>query len=71
MYRIILATVVLAIKYNEDDYYANDYYAKVGGITLQEMNGLEYESVKMMEHRLFIDEEFYKKYEVYLKNYEN
>ena len=34
--------MVLAIKYNEDDYYSNKYYAKVGGINLEEINTLEY-----------------------------
>jgi hypothetical protein len=70
IHRIILATVLIAIKYNEDDYFSNDYYAKVGGISLQEINTLEYECVKLMNHRLFVDEEFYKKYELYLKQYQ-
>jgi hypothetical protein len=61
---------LLAIKFNEDDYYSNDYYAKVGGISLQEINILEYESTKLLNHKLWIDEEFYQKYETYLKNYE-
>jgi hypothetical protein len=62
--------VILAIKYNEDDYFANDYYAKVGGITLQEINVLEYECLKALNHRLFIEEEVFKKYEIYLKQYQ-
>lgn len=70
IHRIILANIILAIKYNEDDYYANDYYAKVGGITLQEINSLEYECVKLLKHKLFVDGEFYKKYEMYLKQYQ-
>ncbi len=69
-YRIILTNVLVAIKYNEDDYYSNDFYAKVGGITLQEINSLEYECVKLLNHKLFVDEDFYKKYEVYLKHYQ-
>jgi hypothetical protein len=70
IHRIILATVLIAIKYNEDDYYSNDYYAKVGGISLQEINTLEYECVKLLNHKLFVEEEFYKKYELYLKQYQ-
>jgi hypothetical protein len=60
----------LAIKFNEDDYYSNEYYAKVGGISLQELNNLEYECIKMLNHKLFVDENIYEKYEVYLKHYE-
>ena len=41
IHRIILASLMLAIKYNEDDYYSNEYYAKVGGIALKELNRLE------------------------------
>jgi hypothetical protein len=60
----------LAIKYNEDDYYSNDYYAKVGGISLQEVNSLEIECVKLLDHKMWIDEDFYQKYENYLKHYQ-
>jgi hypothetical protein len=70
IHRIILTNTLLAIKYNEDDYYSNDYYAKVGGISLQEINSLEYECVKLLKHKLFVDEEFYNKYETYLKQYQ-
>ncbi len=68
-YRIILSNILLAIKYNEDDYYSNDYYAKVGGISLQEINTLEYELVKLLDHNLWVEEDFYYKYENYLKHY--
>jgi hypothetical protein len=70
IHRIILATITIAIKYNEDDYFSNDYYAKVGGISLQEINSLEYECVKLLKHKLFIDDEFFNKYETYLKQYQ-
>ena len=42
IHRIILSCMILALKYNEDDYYSNKYYAKVGGISLKELNELEY-----------------------------
>ncbi len=32
---------MVAIKYHDDDYYKNEYYAKVGGITLSEINKYE------------------------------
>jgi hypothetical protein len=67
--RVILSAIVLAIKYNEDDYYSNEYYAKVGGVSLQEINVLEFEAVLALKHTLFIDEEFFNKYKVYLKHY--
>lgn len=36
-----MVSIMVAIKYQDDDYYKNEYYAKVGGITLQEINDLE------------------------------
>jgi len=69
IFRIILATLILSIKYNEDDYYSNEYYAKVGGISLLEMNNLELEAILLIKHRLFVDLEFFNKYKLYLKHY--
>lgn len=68
-HRLILAFVLIAIKYNEDDYYANDFYAKVGGISMQEINVIEYEAVILMKHNLFVADDFFSKYKVYLDQY--
>ena len=38
IHRIILGCLILAIKYNEDVYYNNEYYAKIGGVPLDEIN---------------------------------
>lgn len=58
--RIILACLVVAIKYNEESY-ANHYYAKVGGISLEEMNTLEKELLQLLDYNLFVSqEEFYR-----------
>lgn len=69
IHRIILACCLLAIKYNEDDYYANDYYAEVGGVSLEEINVLEYNCISMLNFNLFVEEEIFNKYINYLKNY--
>lgn len=67
--RIILSFILLAIKYNEDDYYSNEFYSKVGGITLQEINMLEFESIVLIKHTLFVESEFFMKYKLYLDQY--
>jgi hypothetical protein len=64
-----LGVLVLAIKYNEDDYYLNDFYAKVGGITVTELNKIESQAFCLLKYKLFIDTKFYNKYYVYLKQY--
>lgn len=65
---MILAALILAIKYNEDDYYSNEYYAKVGGIGLKELNELENSILILLDFLIFIDDSTYEKYENQLKN---
>lgn len=59
----------MSIKYNEDDYFANDFYAKVGGISMQEINVLEYEAILLLKHTLFVEHDFFSKYKIYLDQY--
>jgi hypothetical protein len=64
-----LAFILVSIKYNEDGYFANDFYAKVGGITIQEMNLLELEAIILLNHTLFVGDEFFYRYKMYLNQY--
>ena len=65
IYKLMLAAMVVAIKYNEDEFYTLDFYGKLGGISKFEMNILEYEFACMINFKLFITEElFYKYYEL-------
>ncbi|KAI4372670.1 hypothetical protein MLD38_010872 [Melastoma candidum] len=41
VHRLLIASVVVAVKFMDDIYYNNAYYAKVGGISTVEMNFLE------------------------------
>jgi hypothetical protein len=43
VHRIIITSVVLAMKFLDDLYYTNAYYAKISGIPCAEMNALELE----------------------------
>lgn len=56
----------MSIKYNEDEYYSNTFYAKVGGITLKEFNKLEYFFVNIIDFELYVDDESFQKYNEYL-----
>ena len=62
IYKLIIASMVLAIKFNEDDYYSSEFYAKLGGISKIEMNSLEYEFATMINFNLYIHDELYYKY---------
>ena len=41
----------------------------MGGISLKEINLLEFEFMKLMEYKLYVQEEIYLKYKEYLLNY--
>jgi hypothetical protein len=58
----MLASLVLAIKYNEDIYYSNKFYAKVGGVSNEVLNNIEIEFLKLIDFSLFIDEEIFHEY---------
>ena len=66
IHRIILTSLVIAIKCNEDEYYSNSFYAKVGGITLKEFKILEYKYLCSLDFRLYIKEEVFLKYKKHL-----
>ena len=69
IHRIILGCLLLAIKYNEDVYFTNEHYAKVGGVSLEEINHLEYFSFLLLDFNLFISYDLYQKYLKYITNY--
>lgn len=71
VHRLILISIISAIKYNEDECYSNGYYAKVGGITLEEINRLEYEFLKLMRYSMFINGGLYHKYYQYLLGFDD
>lgn len=62
--------MILAIKYNEDDYFANEFYAKLGGITKMEINRLEYEFLALIEFNLYVGDDIFEKYNSYLLNFQ-
>ena len=62
IHRIILGCLILAIKYNEDIYYTNKHYVEVGGLTLKEINELEFFSFQLLDFNLYISDDIYLKY---------
>lgn len=58
-HRVILAALLLAIKFHDDDYYTNLYYSQVGGIGLQELNGLETEMLGLLRFDLHVTPQIY------------
>ena len=71
IHRLILGCLILAIKYNEDVYFNNEYYAKIGGVPLDEINTLEYKSFELIDQNLFISDDIFEKYLAYITHYDD
>lgn len=63
VYRLLFASVVIALKYNEDKYYSNVFYAKIGGLEIKQLNCLEIEFVIAINFDLFVDNKIFEIYE--------
>ena len=57
IFKLLSISFLIATKYNEDKIYTNDYYAKIIGVSLSELNYLENYFLEKMEFRLYIGKE--------------
>ena len=62
IHKLILGSMIIAIKYNEDEYYSQKFYAKIGGVTLAEICNLEYNFLSLINYNLFVNENLFGKY---------
>ena len=68
IHRIIFIAVLIAIKYNEDKFFQNDYYSKIAGIPIDELKKLEYTFFCMCDFIMYISDETFEKYNKFLNN---
>ena len=69
IHKILFSSILMAIKFNEDDFYDNKYYSKIAGVKLKELKVLEYDFIKLLNCELYVSRDLYDKYEHYLKNF--
>ena len=69
IHKILFSSILMAIKFNEDDFYDNKYYSKIAGVKSKELNVLEYDFIKLLNCKLYVSRDLYDKYELYLKNF--
>lgn len=65
--RLLLTSMMLAAKFNDDTFYANRYYAQVGGVTLKELNSLEVTLLQFLEWNVRVTPEEFEKYRAELR----
>ena len=66
IHRIFFTAVLISIKYNEDDIFKNDYYAKIAGVNLNEINKMEFDFIKLLDFNLYIDPEEFGSYKQFI-----
>ena len=71
IHKLILGAMILAIKYNEDVFCSLKFYAKLGGITLNELRNLEVNFISLINFNLFVSDELFSKYNDYLLSSDN
>ena len=70
IHRILFTAVLMAIKYNEDNFYDNNFYAEIAGVKLKELKLIEYTFLDLIDFQMFVDDETLEKYKLYLENNE-
>ena len=69
IHRILFSSILMGVKFNEDNFYDNKYYSQIAGVKLKELKVLEYNFIKMLNCELYVSRDLYDKYELYLKNF--
>lgn len=54
-HRLLLVAMMLAAKIQDDFSYSSTYYARVGGMSVEELNVMEIEFLKLLNWRTFVD----------------
>ena len=65
-HRLFLISLIIAIKYNEDIHYENTFFAKIGGIPLEELNSIESMFLKYINFSLYVNDILY---DIYVKKF--
>ena len=66
VHRLLITSIMLAAKHFDDHYYNNEYYAKIGGVSTNELNILEVELLFMLNFNLFVTPDQFSQYYIEL-----
>lgn len=59
VHRLFLTAVMLAAKFNDDEYCDNEAYSRIGGISLAELNFSELALLSLLEYNLRVDPQLF------------
>ena len=69
--RILFSAILLAIKYNEDEFFENNYYADIAGIKALELKFIEYNFFCICEFNLYVNDDTFISYSRFLNKSDN
>lgn len=61
---------MVAAKFFDEEYFSNSFYAKIGGISLEDMNRLEVEFLNLIDYKLYVEEKIFYQYQEKMLNCE-
>ena len=62
IYKYLITSVLIALKYNEDEIYNNNYYSQIGGINYEELMQLELNFLVLIDFNVYINNETFEQY---------
>lgn len=62
LHRLVITAITLAAKLYEDDHYGNDVFCQIGGVSVQELNQLEVEFLRVISFDLHIKASIFLEY---------
>ena len=68
IHKLIIGSLIISIKYNEDYFFSNKIYAKICGISKEEINKIEIQFLKLLKFNLFVNHEIYVQYSQFILN---
>ena len=71
VHRILITSILIAVKFLDDSYMNNAFYAQLGGITTNEMNMLELDFLLFLGFSLQVSSDLFSSYHNELKGYVN
>jgi len=68
IHRLFITSIITAAKFFDDVYYNNAFYARVGGLNIEEINDLEIEFLFLLNFSLHTDPDEYERYRLELES---
>lgn len=67
IHKLLFTCILFSIKYNEDLIYKNDFYCQIAGISLKDLNLMEYNFIVLLNFNFYINPQIYHYYKLKLE----